>query len=178
MEGSHAAGEGIQIVKEERMEQVSEYLKLLEESLSKKITILQALLEASQRQSDIADGEEFDLDAFEGTLDQKEGLLNQLEELDNGFERVFNQIQGEVKKDPPRYRAEIQKLQDLVRKCTDIGVELQAMEERNKAKLSVKFANQQRELRQIKTSSKVASTYYKSMTNKQPDDSYFMDQKK
>ena len=160
------------------MKQVSDYLKILEESLSKKVTVLQALLEESKRQSEIADSAELDLDAFEETLEQKEALLNQLEELDNGFDSVFEQIHAEVKQDAKKYKNEIQSLQQLIRKCTDIGVEIQATEERNKAKLAVKFAGQQRELRQIKTSTQVASTYYKSMSSQQMSDPYFLDEKK
>lgn len=160
------------------MKQVSDYLKILEESLSKKVTILQALLEESKHQGELADSEDFDLDVFEETLEQKDALLNQLEELDNGFDSVFDQIQAEVKQDAKEYKTEIQSLQQLIRKCTDIGVEIQATEERNKAKLAVKFAGQQRELRQIKTSTQVASTYYKSMSSQHMSDPYFLDEKK
>lgn len=160
------------------MKQVSDYLEILEESLSKKVTVLQALLEESKRQGELADSEDFDLDVFEETLEQKEALLNQLEELDNGFDSVFDQIHAEVKRDAKKYKNEIHSLQQLIRKCTDIGVEIQATEERNKAKLAIKFAGQQKELRQIKTSTQVASTYYKSMSSQQMSDPYFLDEKK
>lgn len=160
------------------MKKVADYLKILEESLSKKLSVLQALLEASNRQSVLADEEEFDLDAFEETMDQKEALLSQLEELDEGFDSVFRKIETKVKENQDLYKNEIGALQQLIRQCTDISVEIQAAEERNKAKLSVKFADQQKEIRQIKTTNKVAATYYKSMTNTQTADPYFMDQKK
>lgn len=160
------------------MEQVSDYLKVLEESLSRKLTVLQALLEASNRQGVLAEEETFDLDAFEGTMDQKEELLSQLEKLDEGFDSVFRKIETEVKENKELYKEEVQTLQQLIRQCTDVSVEIQATEARNKAKLSVKFADQQKELRQVKTSNKVAATYYKSMTNTQNTDSYYMDQKK
>ena len=160
------------------MEKVSNYLKVLEESLSKKLTVLQALLEASNRQGELAEEEAFDLDAFETTMDQKEELLSQLEKLDEGFESVFRKIETEVKENRELYKEEVGMLQQLIRQCTDVSVEIQATEARNKAKLSVKFVDQQKELRQIKTSNKVAATYYKSMTNTQNTDSYYMDQKK
>lgn len=160
------------------MEKVADYLKVLEESLSKKLTVLQALLEASNRQGELAEEDSFDLDAFEATMDQKEELLSQLEKLDEGFDSVFQKVEAEVKKNKEFYKEEILELQKLIRQCTDISVEIQAVEARNKAKLSVRFADQQKELRQIKTSNKVASTYYKSMTNTQNTDSYYMDQKK
>lgn len=160
------------------MNQVSDYLNILEESLTKKTAILQALLEASKRQSELAGEEDFDLNAFEETMDQKEALLQQLEELDEGFDSVFQKIEAEVKVNKDTYKDSIQVLQQLIRKCTDLGVEIQATEERNRTKLAMKFADQQREIREVKTSSKVATTYYKSMSGKHSDDSYFMDQKK
>ncbi|MDE7366007.1 MAG: flagellar protein FliT [Lachnospiraceae bacterium] len=160
------------------MEKVSNYLKVLEESLSKKLTVLQALLEASNRQGELAEEETFDLDLFETTMDQKEELLSQLEKLDEGFDSVFRKIETEVKENKEFYKEEVLMLQQLIRQCTDVSVEIQAAEARNKAKLSVKFSDQQKELRQIKTSNKVATTYYKSMTNTQDTDSYYMDQKK
>lgn len=160
------------------MKSIPDYLSVLEESLVKKTTILQALLEASQSQTALAEGEGFDLDAFEETMDQKESLLLQLEELDAGFDSVFQKVEAEIKKNKEQYKNEIQNLQQLIRKCTDLGVEIQTTEERNKAKLAVKFADQQREMREVKTSNKVATTYYKAMSKSASTDSYFMDQKK
>ena len=69
-------------------------------------------------------------------------------------------------------------MQNLIRKVTDLGVEIRALEERNRSKLEVRFADQKKEMRQVKTSNKAASTYYKAMANPQNTDSYFMDQKK
>lgn len=160
------------------MESISEYLKILEESLAKKVTILQALLESSLRQSELAEAEDFDFDAFQNTMDQKDALLAQLEELDQGFEQVFLGVQTELNGHKELHREEIHRMQQLIRKCTDLGVELQATEERNKTKLAAVFAAQQREIRQVKTSSKVASTYYKSMSGNKKTDSIFLDQKK
>lgn len=160
------------------MKDMANYLNMLEESLEKKLTILQALLEACRRQEELAEADTFDLDAFEETMDQKDALLSRMEELDEGFDAVFQKVKTEVKEHQEQYREEVARLQELIRKTTDISVEIQAAEERNKAKLSVRFEQQQREIRQVKTSTKVASTYYKSMAKGHTSDSYFMDQKK
>ncbi len=139
--------------------------------------MLQALLEATVRQSDYVDGEKFDLDEFQKTVDQKDVLLKQLNELDAGFEQVFQEIRVELKENQPQYQKEIDAMQALIRKCTDIGVQISRIEVQNKDKIAVKFAEQKKALREIKTSSKVASTYYKTMSNMHHVDSYFMDQK-
>lgn len=154
------------------------YMKVLEESLNKKTTVLQSLLEATKRQSILADAEEFDMDEFETVMEQKDFLLEQLSELDQGFETVYRGVETELKENKEQYCSEIANIQQLIRKCTDLSVELQALEERNKIKLSAKFSNQQREIRQVKTSSKAASSYYKSMSGGQGMDSIFLDQKK
>lgn len=155
-----------------------DYLKILEESLDKKISILQALLEASRRQNALADAEQLDMDAFDVTMEQKDALLEQLVELDRGFENVYRGVESELKNGKEKYRNQIERIQQRIRKCTDLSVELQALEERNKTKLATRFTAQQREIRQVKTSSKAASTYYKSMSGVQNIDSIFMDQKK
>lgn len=160
------------------MTELTSYVKILKESLQKKISVLQALLEASVRQSDYISMEEFDLDIFQQTIDQKDVLLEQLNELDEGFEQVFMDIRSELKKNQAQYQRDIDEIQSLIRTCTDIGVEIQRIEQQNKNKLTIIFAEQKKELRKIKTSSKVASTYYKTMSNLHNVDSYFMDQKK
>ena len=160
------------------MDYTSSYMKVLEESLLKKSGILQALLEASHRQETLAEAEDFDMDAFTDTMEQKDALLEQLKELDEGFERTYEGVQQELNTHREQYADEIQRIQELIRRVTALGVELQTLEERNRAKLEIKFSKQQRELRQIKTSNKVATTYYKNMSNAPASDPYFMDQKK
>lgn len=160
------------------MAELTNYVKILKESLQKKVSVLQALLEASVRQSEFIDEKEFDIDTFQQTMEQKDVLLEQLNELDQGFEQVFQDIRVELKEKQMQYQRDIDEMQSLIRTCTDIGVEIQRTEQQNKNKLTVRFAEQKKELRKIKTSSKVASTYYRTMSNTHNVDSYFMDQKK
>ena len=158
--------------------ELKQYIIILKETLEKKASILQALLEATERQSQIADAGEFSLDDFMESMNQKDALLEQMDELDEGFESVFGQIRVKLMENKEQYRAEITKLQALIRRCTDIGVELQIKEERNRKRLESVFALQQKELRQVRTNSRTVSNYYKSMSGRQDMESYFMDQKK
>jgi flagellar biosynthesis/type III secretory pathway chaperone len=160
------------------MKELGSYIEILKDSLQKKISVLQALLEATNRQSSYIDGEEFSLDVLQEAIDQKDVLLEQLDELDQGFDRVFQEIRSEFVAKQAQYRTDIAEMQKQIRLCTDIGVEIQRIEEQNKNKLLVKFADQKKELRKIKTSSKVASTYYKNMSKRNGMSNYFVDQKK
>ena len=157
---------------------IKKYLLILAETMEKKISILQALLEATRRQEQIAIQEDFVLEAFEENMDQKDVLLGQIDELDEGFESVFTQIRTELTAKKELYKDDIKKIQELIRKCTDLEVEIQALEARNRNRLELIFAREQKELRQVKANSKVVSSYYNSMRPSQNVDSIFMDQKK
>lgn len=158
--------------------EIANYVNILKDTLNKKLSVLQALLEATGRQTQIAEAEDFDLDEFETNMNQKDVLLEQLEELDEGFDRVFQQIRRELAENTDIYKDDVLMCQELIRRCTDLGVEIQAAEERNRQRLEVVFSVQQKKLRQVKTNSKTVSSYYKTMNPVQSSDSYFMDQKK
>lgn len=160
------------------MQYTSDYMRILEETLEKKAQVLQALLEASRRQEALAEEDAFDMDRFSAVMAEKDALLEQLQELDAGFQETYDGVRGELTGRREQYADAIRRMQAQIRKVTDLGVELQAQEARNRTKLEVRFAGQQKELRRIKTSSRVASQYYRSMAKLQGIDSYFLDQKK
>lgn len=160
------------------MEHTSSYMQVLEESLARKSQVLQALLELSKQQTELAEADEFDMDAFTTLMEQKDALLERLQALDSGFQKIYEGVKAELMEHREQYADPIRRIQIQIRKVTDLGVELQALEERNRAKLERKFSKQQQELRQVKTSNKVANTYYKNMSKLQNMDAYFLDQKK
>lgn len=179
MERDHADGKIAEKIEcEAEMDYTSSYMKILEETLQKKQTVLQAILEACRRQETLAEQDEFDPDAFNSIMDQKEALLERLTELDEGFEKTYEGVRKELNQNRAQYTEQIRQMQELIRRVTDLGVEIRALEERNRVKLEARFAGQKKEMRQVKTSNRVASTYYKAMANPQNTDSYFMDQKK
>ena len=160
------------------MDYTSSYMTILQETLEKKQAVLQAILEACRRQGELTEQEEFDPDIFSSIMDQKDALLTQLTQLDEGFEKTYEGIRSELDQNRSQYAEQIRDMQNLIRKVTDLGVEIRALEERNRSKLEVRFTDRKKEMRQVKTSNKAASTYYKAMANPQNTDSYFMDQKK
>lgn len=160
------------------MEHTASYMQVLEESLARKSQVLQALLELSKQQTELAEADEFDMDAFTTLMEQKDALLEQLQALDSGFQKIYEGVKAELTEHREQYADPIRRIQTQIRKVTDLGVELQTLEERNRAKLEQKFSRQQQELRQVKTSNKVANAYYKNMSKLQNMDAYFLDQKK
>jgi hypothetical protein len=59
-----------------------------------------------------------------------------------------------------------------------LGVEIKVLEERNRDKMSKRFAGRQKEYGAQRTAANVASRYHQTMRNAQAMESYFFNQKK
>ena len=101
-----------------------------------------------------------------------------INEGDKGFSSVYDRVKQEIQADPMRYREELQAIQNLIRQCVDLGMQIEAVEERNRAAMEQVFAMKFQGVRQVKQSKTVANKYYKSMANGMVNDSLLYDQKK
>ena len=101
-----------------------------------------------------------------------------INEGDKGFSSVYDRVKQEIQADPMRYREELQAIQNLIRQCVDLGMQIEAVEERNRASMEQVFATKFQGVRQVKQSKTVANKYYKSMANGMVNDSLLYDQKK
>lgn len=153
------------------------YVRMMLDVLNKKETHLIKLLELTKEQEALLKTDEFNEAEFELLIDKKGGHLRKLEEVDQGFQSVYNRVAEEMKTNKEAYKEQILEMQGLITRVTDLGVELSALEEKNKAALEVKLQNRKQTIRQFKVSKQTASTYYKNMIGMQTGASYFMDQK-
>ena len=71
------------------MENTSNYLLILGESLVKKIVILDELTRLTSEQKEIVNADDFDEDAFDNNVEKKAALVNELGKLDTGFELLY-----------------------------------------------------------------------------------------
>jgi len=153
------------------------YVRMMLDVLNKKETHLIKLLELTKEQEALLKADELNEAEFELLIDKKGGHLRKLEEVDQGFQSVYNRVAEEMKTNKEAYKEQILEMQGLITRVTDLGVELSALEEKNKAALEVKLQNRKQTIRQFKVSKQTASTYYKNMIGMQTGASYFMDQK-
>lgn len=153
------------------------YVRMMLDVLNKKETHLIKLLELTKEQEALLKADEFNEAEFELLIDKKGGHLRKLEEVDQGFQSVYNRVAEEMKTNKEAYKEQILEMQGLITRVTDLGVELSALEEKNKAALEIKLQNRKQTIRQFKVSKQTASTYYKNMIGMQTGASYFMDQK-
>lgn len=160
------------------MEDNRNYVEVLVNTLQKQTEVLKEILLVTKQQSQIADDEEFKEGMLEESLNQKEILIAQLNALDNGFGSVYEHVRKEVIENKEAYQKELADIQALIKECTDLGVEIQVLEQRNKEKLTRCFAKRHQEYNMAKTATQVASNYHKTMSNTKILDSYFLDKKK
>ncbi|QWT52166.1 flagellar export chaperone FlgN [Eubacterium sp. MSJ-33] len=160
------------------MEQTGTYVKILRESLERKQRYLTELLQLTNEQSMIAAAEKFDDARFSEIVDKKDILIDNINEIDKGFSAVYDRVRTEIQADPGSYRTDLKAIQELIRTCVDLGMQIEAVEERNRAAMEQVFATKFQGVRQMKQSKTVANKYYKSMANGMVNDSLLYDKKK
>ncbi|MDD3172607.1 MAG: hypothetical protein PHF63_02865 [Herbinix sp.] len=153
------------------------YLVLLKETLIKKINILRSLLEYTLEQERLANLGNIEGEEFDAAFTEKDKLLKTLAQLDDGFEQIYLRVKEVVTTNASQYQEEIKELQELILKITDINVNLQATEERNKIKIENTLIKKRKEIKNFKISNQTASSYYKNMANQHQGESYFLDKK-
>ena len=122
------------------------YLSVLEDSLKKKLQILDELTDYTTQQQELLKVEELDYEAFDRLVDQKEPLIEKIMELDQGFETVYDRIKEQLLGNKEQYAAQIRALQSLIGELTDKSVKLQTMEQRNKSAVEQQFRKSRKKI--------------------------------
>lgn len=155
----------------------SNYLRIMIESLSKKIEILETLLEYTKQQEVLLGEEEFSMEKFGELVDKKGELIDTLNTMDQGFEQVYERLEEEIKGNKETYRHEILLMQQRIKEITDLSIQLQELEYKNKEKAETQFAKTKNEIRSFRQSKENVNKYYRVMSNTQVVDSAFLDKK-
>ena len=153
------------------------YLKILEESLRKKLRVLDEIQSYNEKQKQIFQSDSVEMDAFDAAVEEKGKLIEQISKLDEGFEALYSNVSKELDGNREKYAKQIQTLKQLVQQVTEKGVSVQAQEARNKALIEAYFARERGQLRQGRQDSKAAYDYYKNMNNSNTVPPQFLDSK-
>ena len=154
------------------------YVDILRDSLVRKKGYLSEILELTVSQGKLAKADDFDETAFGELMDRKEVLIGNINEIDKGFTSVYDRVRTELLENKESYRDVLAEIQRLIRECVDIGMKIEAEEERNRHSLEQAFSTKFKGIRQLKQSKNVANKYYKSMANGMVNDSMLYDTKK
>ena len=158
---------------------MEDYLQLLEESLVKKIRVLDSIEEFDLKQKDALSSEEAtpDFEKFDSYIEEKAKLIDELNTLDEGFETLYARVADTLKSDTAGNASRIKKLQDLIREITDKSVEIQKQEAENKSLMEKYFQNARGGIGKGRNSLNAAYSYFRAQRGVSGPESYFVDSK-
>ena len=154
------------------------YIEIMIQSLSKKLQVLDAIIEQNTKQKEILENPKSTVEEFDATVDTKSALIEQMQQLDSGFEKLFERVKEELANKKENYTDSIATMQSCIRGITDKSMEIQAQEARNRDLMVRKFAFVKETAKNVRTNSKVANQYYKNMMKLNYVAPQFMDNKK
>ncbi|MCX4350776.1 MAG: flagellar export chaperone FlgN [Lachnospiraceae bacterium] len=157
---------------------IENYLEILEESLKKKIVVLDEIEDYTTKQESLLRQENVSMEELDANMEQKDELIQKLTDLDEGFETLYERVKEQLSANRDAYKDQIKRLQALITKVTEKSVSVQAKESRNKKLVEDYFTRKKSEIRQGRQASKTVLNYYKSMSDSSAISSQIMDQKK
>lgn len=156
------------------------YIEIMMESLNKKEAILEQLIHKSEKQKEIVslnDAINVNWDLFDELVEQKGTLVEELMKLDEGFQTLFDRIKDELTDNKENYKNEIAIMQNKIRHITELSVDLETKEQRNKALVEKKFREGRTQIKQTRLGSQAAISYYNKMNKINTVDPQLMDRK-
>lgn len=157
-----------------------QYLSIMEESLAKKIGILDEIIVKNNEQTVILNDPNMKWEDFDDNANRKMELIGEMEKLDEGFEDLFRHVKEELQAPDgkEKYAQNISHMQEMISQITERSVSIQAQEARNKTLVEQYFRQSREKIRKGRTSSKAALDYYKSMSQASFTQAHFLDNKK
>lgn len=157
---------------------INNYLRILEESLIKKISILDRIQELCDKQTAVLNADPVSLEEFDKLVDEKDPLITELSDLDDGFDALYENIRTGLQDDKAQYASQIQKLQSLIQEVMDKSMSIQAQESRNRDMVAAYFAKERKNVAEGRRTSKAVYDYYRNISSVNAMQPQFMDQKK
>ena len=153
------------------------YLKILDESLDKKLALLKEIEDLSLSQSVmIEDGAAFeDIDA---NMDDKAALIDRINKLDEGFQAMYDNIKENLEAQKEEYEDEIELIKKKISEVMSCSTQIQAIEARNKAAMEQRFAKAHKDIRSRTVHASQVQDYYKVANRQNAITPQFMDKKK
>lgn len=157
-----------------------QYLSIMEQSLEKKIGILDQIITKNQEQNVLLKDPNMKWEDFDDNANRKMELIEEIDKLDEGFEELFERVKEQLQAPggKEKYAQQIVRMQELIRQITEKSTSIQAQEARNKVLVEQYFQQSRERIRKGRTSSKAAMDYYKSMSQSSFVQPHFLDDKK
>lgn len=158
-----------------------DYIQIMIESLKKKSVLLERILFQNETQRMCLgkkDFEDIDWDGFNTAMVEKEAEIERINDLDEGFQALYDRVGDQLKSDKIQYVEDIKLIQSLIRHLEEQSIQIRTGEERNRAIIEKVMTGRKKEIKQARTSLKVAANYYQTMSNANSLDMISLDRKK
>ena len=156
-----------------------EYVKMLSDSLDKKVELLRQLQGLNQEQKNILENRESTPDMLDDNIEKKSDIIERLDKMDDGFQSLYDKVKDDLSSKREEYTNEIKHMQEQITLITDLSTDVQAKEMQNRELARIKFSHIRSQIRETKHGQKAVASYYASMMNNTGyEDSQFWDQKK
>ncbi len=142
-----------------------EYVKMMKESLEKKIELLKQLQGLNLEQKAILEDGESSPDELDDNMEKKASIIDRLDKMDEGFQGLYDKVKEELDVNREKYADDIRSMQRLIKEITDLSADVQAKEMQNKELAKKKFSYVRSQLRETKHGQKAVASYYASMMN-------------
>ncbi|VDN48554.1 conserved protein of unknown function [Petrocella atlantisensis] len=152
---------------------------ILVEALEKKKVLLEEILDYSKEQSNLLMKEDFNTTSFNNIMSNKQIRIDKLIQIDEGFESAFDRIKSTLKAQPSLYKEAIEKMKQHITEVSDLGVEIQVTEMRNKQRFDLKSQNIKGDVKNFRNQRTAVSSYHNNYNKqKKADQPHFFDSKK
>ncbi len=140
-----------------------EYVKMMVESLEKKVDLLKQLQGLNQEQKNILEDNESSPEDLDDNMEKKSSIIDRLDKMDEGFQGLFDKVKEELNGNRDAYAGDIKSMQELIKEITDLSADIQAKEMQNKELAKVRFSHVRTQIRESKHGQKAVASYYASM---------------
>ncbi len=157
---------------------VSASLDMLEESLIKKIEVMNKIQEQNEIQKGLFKNmDDLDLQEFDKIVEVKGSLIDELLKLDDGFQTLFDKVKAEVGANKELYKEQIRRMQQQIQEITSLSASIEAAEHRNKKLAEEYFSRARKKMNLSRKTSAAAFNYYQTMNKFRDIPPQFLDNK-
>ncbi|MCR5374860.1 MAG: flagellar export chaperone FlgN [Lachnospiraceae bacterium] len=154
-----------------------DYVLALQQSLEKKVDILLKVKAMNEQQALLLSEEDPDIDKWDELTNTKGELVDEINFLDEGFNEVYEHVRDELQVNREAYKKEINHMQDLIRKLTELSEVIQSEEARNKEAAMRHFARLKKKGKVLTQSNRAAKLYKDNMQKVNYIDPQFFNEK-
>ena len=139
------------------------YISILRESLQKKVSLLQEIIELNKQQEAILRDPGSSPDEFDENTNAKQALIDQIISMDEGFDQLFERVKAELEANKAKYREDIEAMKAMIRQVTDLSSRIRIQEKSNYELAEKKFSSIKEQVQKVRVSQRAVTKYYQSM---------------